>query len=220
MSTRPVPRGIRNNNPGNIRRSRDPWQGLVKTQTDEAFLTFETPVYGIRALARTLITYQDKYFLRTTEDIINRWAPPAENRTGAYIASVTARTGRERKEELNLHSYQDLRPLVEAIIQHENGQQPYPDAQIDKALVLAGVEPPQKPLPQTRTVKAAKLATASTAGTAAIEAVQQIVEPAKTTLTTLAPSLDAAKWALLALTLLAVGVMVWARIDDRRRGLR
>lgn len=46
------PRGIRNNNPGNIRRNGDPWQGLAETQGDKEFFTFTTPVYGIRALAR------------------------------------------------------------------------------------------------------------------------------------------------------------------------
>ena len=44
------PRGIRNNNPGNIRRNGDPWQGLAKDQTDREFFTFQSAVYGIRAL--------------------------------------------------------------------------------------------------------------------------------------------------------------------------
>ena len=34
------------------------------------------------------------------------------------------------------------------------------------------------------------------------------------------PYLDAAKWGLLAVTLIGIGVMLWARIDDRRQGLR
>ena len=58
--TTPNPRGIRNNNPGNIRRNGDPWQGLAKEQNDREFFTFKSAVYGIRALARLLITYQDK----------------------------------------------------------------------------------------------------------------------------------------------------------------
>ena len=37
---RALPRGIRNHNPGNLRRSADPWQGLATTQTDEEFFQF------------------------------------------------------------------------------------------------------------------------------------------------------------------------------------
>ena len=85
--------GIRNNNPGNIRRSDDKWQGLAEVQSDSQFFVFTTPVYGVRAIARLLINYQDKYGLRTIHDIISKWAPPVENKTDAYIASVVQRTG-------------------------------------------------------------------------------------------------------------------------------
>ncbi len=44
-----LPRGIRNNNPLNIRRSKDKWQGLRALQTDTAFCQFETMAYGWRA---------------------------------------------------------------------------------------------------------------------------------------------------------------------------
>lgn len=54
MSQIKQPRGIRNNNPGNIRRSSDPWQGLAKEQIDREFFKFKSSVYGIRALARLL----------------------------------------------------------------------------------------------------------------------------------------------------------------------
>ena len=67
------PRGIRNNNPGNIRKSKDPWQGLAERQTDAAFFTFKSGPYGIRALARILIAYQDKQKLRTIDGILHRW---------------------------------------------------------------------------------------------------------------------------------------------------
>ena len=51
-----MPRGIRNHNPGNLRKSNDPWQGLAPDQTDPDFLQFESSKWGIRALARTLIS--------------------------------------------------------------------------------------------------------------------------------------------------------------------
>lgn len=215
-----VPRGIRNNNPGNIRRSRDPWQGLAKEQADREFFTFQSAVYGIRALARLLITYQDKYGLSTIETIITRWAPAVENNTKAYIQSVARHTGFAALQTLDMHRFEHLKPVLEAIIQHENGQQPYSDVEITKALVLAGVEPGQKSLQASRTVKGGQVATAGTLGAGSIEAIQDSLEPATTTLMAIAPYLEAAKWLLLAVTLIGIGVMLWARIDDRRKGLR
>ncbi|MDD3028850.1 MAG: structural protein P5 [Alphaproteobacteria bacterium] len=220
MATQNKPRGIRNNNPGNLRRSKDPWQGLAESQTDEYFFVFKTPIYGIRALARTLIAYQDEHSLRTISQIINRWAPTNENDTAAYIADVAKDTGFRADHPLNMHDYGSLKPLVTAIIKHENGQQPYTAAQIDKALVLAGVEPPPKNLQHTRTVKGGQTATAATVGVGALESIKDSLDPARDTLQTLAPYLDTAKWLLLAITLIGIGIMVWARIDDCRKGLR
>ncbi len=220
MTNKTPSRGIRNNNPGNLRRSKDPWQGLAENQTDEDFFIFKTPIYGIRALARTLISYQDEHGLRTIGKIINRWAPANENDTAAYISFATEDTGFAADQSLDMHSYDDLKPLVLAIIKHENGQQPYTAAQVDKALVLAGVEPPPKNLQHTRTVKGGQAATAATVGLGALQAAQDSLAPARDSLQMLAPYLDVAKWLLLAITLIGIGIMVWARIDDYRKGLR
>lgn len=214
------PRGIRNNNPGNIRRNGDPWQGLAKDQADREFFTFKSAVYGIRALARLLITYQDKHGLCTIETIIGRWAPAVENDTKAYIQSVARDTGFSPLQTLDMHRFDHLKPVVEAIIQHENGKQPYSDVEITKALVLAGVEPKQQNLQASRTVKGGQVATAGTLGAGTIEALQETLEPATTTLMAIAPYLEVAKWALLIITLVGIGVMLWARIDDHRKGLR
>jgi hypothetical protein len=215
-----TPRGIRNHNPGNIRRSSDPWQGLAERQGDVEFFTFKSPVYGIRALARTLITYQDKHGLRTIRQIIGRWAPPVENNTNAYVRAVADATDLDADQMLDLHDFDYLFPLTKAIIKHENGQQPYTDAQITKALVLAGVEPEAPSLQKTRTVKGGQAATAATAGLGVIEAVQQTLDPARDALIGIAPYLETAKWLLLAVTLIGIGIMLWARIDDHRKGLR
>ena len=220
MTNKTPARGIRNNNPGNLRRTDDPWQGLAKPQTDTEFFVFQSPIYGIRALARTLIRYQDKHRLCTIRQIIGRWAPNTENNTAEYIESVAAYTGFTSDQTLDMHAYADLKPLVEAIIRHENGQQPYTAAQVDKALVLAGVEPPPKNLQHTRTVKGGQAATAATVGLGALQAAQDSLAPARDTLQTLVPYLDVAKWLLLAITLIGIGVMIWARIDDNRKGLR
>ena len=219
MTTK-IPRGIRNHNPGNIRRNSDPWQGLAERQGDVEFFTFKSPVYGIRALARTLITYQDKHGLRTIRQIIGRWAPPVENNTNAYVRAVAEATDVDADQTLDLHNFDYLLPVTKAIIKHENGQQPYTDAQITKALVLAGVEPEAPSLQKTRTVKGGQAATAATAGVGVIEVVQQTIDPARDALIGLVPYLEVAKWLLLVLTLVGIGVMLWARIDDHRKGLR
>jgi hypothetical protein len=54
----------------------------------------------------------------------------------------------------------------------------------------------------------------------AIGAIQETVGQAHEALAGVVPYLDAAKWGLLAVTLIGIGVMPWARIDDRRKGLR
>lgn len=152
-------RGVRNNNPGNLRHGA-PWQGLADKQPDPDFCTFQSAAYGIRAMAVTLITYQDKHGIKTVEDAIDRWAPPSENNTLAYQVSVAKAVGVSTNQVIDFHDYKMLRPLVEAIIRHENGAGPmgtpntWYDAQtIDKGLALAGVEPPRRvagPVPVTR----------------------------------------------------------------------
>ena len=210
------PRGIRNNNPGNLRRSSDPWQGLAKDQTDPDFCQFAGAKWGIRALARTLIAYQDRWGLKSVKRIISRWAPPNENDTGAYVKAVAEAVGVSPDAPIDTHDYKILKPLTLAIIRHENGQQPYTDSEIDAGLILAGVEPPQKPLAQTRTVKGGQVAAGATLLGLTAEAVKD-VEPAIPLLQT---ALQAAPWVVGIIALLGIGYMIWARIDDRRRGLR
>lgn len=124
-----TPRGIRNNNPLNIRKSSDNWQG--KTGDDGAFVIFDTPHNGIRAAGRLLKTYRDKYGLVSIRGIINRWAPPSENDTESYITSVEKQTGLFRDLTLQAADYP---AVVAAMIRHENGQQPY-----ELALITAAV---------------------------------------------------------------------------------
>ncbi len=87
-------RGLRNNNPLNIRRSKDHWRGQCPQQTDPAFCQFESLEYGWRA-AFVLLTssYYQRHHLRTLRAIITRWAPPVENDTAAYITYVAHHTG-------------------------------------------------------------------------------------------------------------------------------
>lgn len=210
------PRGIRNNNPGNIRRSKDPWQGLSEKQGDEDFFTFSEAKWGIRALARLLIAYQDRLGLNTVDAIISRYAPPIENHTSAYIAAVAAKLGKAPNERIDVHDHATLKVLVTAIIQHENGMQPYTDAQIDAGLVLAGVEPRTKPLSESRTIKGSQVAAGATVAGVVAQTVRDI-EPA---IPLAQRVIELAPWAAAAIALAGIGWVVWARFDDRRRGLR
>lgn len=84
MSTR----GIRNNNPANIRRGCC-WKGLVEWPTDKAFCQFTTMTWGIRALLVTLHSYVVVHGKHTIPQIIERWAPPQDgNNTKRYIQFV------------------------------------------------------------------------------------------------------------------------------------
>lgn len=117
-------RGIRNNNPGNIRRGQK-WQGLAPQQTDAAFDQFISPYWGIRALAKTLKTYQVKHGLNTIAGVIERWAPPNENITSAYVDSVAKHVGIAPNAVIDLNNINTLALIANAIIKHENGINPY-----------------------------------------------------------------------------------------------
>lgn len=125
MNTVIFPRGIRNNNPGNIRRSGAPWQGERDDILDDSeFAVFVSPLYGIRALMKLLLTYQDRHALNTVRAIINRYAPPHENDTDAYISQVARHIGHGADETLDLHAPATLMALTQAIVTHENGRSP------------------------------------------------------------------------------------------------
>ena len=119
-----TPRGIRNHNPLNIRRSKDQWKGLKAQQTDPAFCQFESLEYGWRAAFYLLTrTYYHKYRLFTIRKIIERWAPPHENKTEAYIANVSRLTGILPDEPIGIPSDQPSRwiALGAAMAIQENG---------------------------------------------------------------------------------------------------
>ncbi|MBB4267593.1 structural protein P5 [Roseospira visakhapatnamensis] len=218
-----MPRGIRNHNPLNIRLNpANRWQGRIDPadNTDGAFEQFRDPIWGLRAGAVLIINHHDRRDATTIRRLIALWAPPSENDTDGYVAFVARQSGFGPDQALDFHRADHLRPVLTAMVAMENGCQPYTEAQIDAALVRAGVLPPEKPLTRSRTVRGGQAAAAATVGTAVVGALQDGLGPAQEVLGDLALTLDAAKWALLAVTLIGIGVMVWARIDDRRRGLR
>jgi hypothetical protein len=129
------PRGIRNNNPGNIRLSSTSWQGEAPVQSDGTFVQFISPEYGIRAISKILDTYSISYGLNTVNDIISRWAPPSENNTQAYIQDVANYIGVDPNQPIDVQA--NKAGLVAAIIQHENGVQPYDIATLDTGVTMA-----------------------------------------------------------------------------------
>ncbi len=129
-------RGIRNNNPGNLEYSKsNPWVG--QNGDDGRFAKFETPEHGIRALGRNLMSYQ-RQGIDTVSEIINRWAPPTDNNdTAAYIKAVCEQLGVSADEPLDSSNPDTLKALCAAIIQHENGSQPYSDQQLTSGVSAA-----------------------------------------------------------------------------------
>lgn len=131
-----IPRGIRNNNPGNIRHG-DKWRGLADIQTDKAFCVFKSPEWGIRALVRILCNYQSKHGLKTVESIINRFAPEEENNTTSYILSVCQVLDVKPRDVIDVREPGIMINLLKAIIRHENGVQPYSDDVLKWGIELA-----------------------------------------------------------------------------------
>lgn len=163
-------RGYRNNNPGNIDwNPKNKWQGqtgIEATGSPPRFAAFSSPEYGIRAMALLLTTYQDRHNCRTIRQMITRWAPSNENNTDAYVSAVARHMKVENGSYIvDTHKYEDLRPLVEAIITHELGGQPYAASVIDEGLRLAGV-----PKPVTTAGEAARTQTGKGAITVAAAA--------------------------------------------------
>ena len=120
-----IPRGIRNHNPLNIRRTaKDQWKGLAAQQNDRAFCQFKSLEYGWRAAFYLLTrTYYHKYRLYTIRGIISRWAPSSENDTSAYIQNVSRLTGIDPDEPIGIPSDKPSRWMMvgAAMAIQENG---------------------------------------------------------------------------------------------------
>ncbi|MCM0721597.1 hypothetical protein NBH15_25425 [Parabacteroides sp. W1-Q-101] len=130
-------RGIRNNNPGNIRNSeRNDWKGEVSKadKKDQAFEEFETMSDGVRAMMRLLQKYQRSYNLHTVKDIVERWAPRNENDTAAYVRTVCKEMQMPECCGLDLTDKGTMCALVDAMCYVENG------VHIDMADIEAGWE--------------------------------------------------------------------------------
>ena len=114
-------RGLRNNNPGNIRISNIRFKGEIHPSTDESFKQFESMAYGYRAMIKILKYYYNHYNLRTVEQMIHRWAPTIENNTDAYILCVCREIGLPTNGEVYVDDEELMCNLVAAMSRVENG---------------------------------------------------------------------------------------------------
>jgi hypothetical protein len=117
-----LPRGLRNNNLGNIRVAKNDWLGKIPVlkNTDGSFEQFKDVPHGIRAMFKLLIGYFENKGIKTIRGIINKYAPPFENNTEAYIQSVAKKTGIPADKELKFLNKKTLIEIGKAIVLIEN----------------------------------------------------------------------------------------------------
>jgi hypothetical protein len=115
------PRGIRNNNPGNLIYTNIKWNGkLPKSQNkDRRFEMFIAPEYGIRAMIKDL-KHDIEKGKNTVPALISEYAPKHENNTAAYINAV-CKDLRVSKTARLLPTKKTLKLLVLSISKIENG---------------------------------------------------------------------------------------------------
>jgi len=140
-----APRGIRNNNPGNLVRDDTPWDGLrpASEQMDTKFHQFIEMKWGIRAMAKNLISYKKKHGVSTLLELSDRWAPSEDRNnpdrhaanilqaTNGQIASVTA--------SIDLDDPETLHKVCYGIMVAENGRKAV-DLYIGDDLIRLAIE--------------------------------------------------------------------------------
>ena len=211
--------GILYNNPCAIKKY-DDWQGEVSPKDMPSWmrqaasrrsdlLKFSQPEYGMRAAVHLLLMYQQKHSLDTVRKMINRWSPyrgeSADNtkeQTSAYVSHVANRMRVDPDQTVAVKDYHVAKAMLIAMIEFENSWiMPYSDAQIDTALIMAGLRMPQemkiepKPKMQSKERQGSVAigvggagAAATTVGATVGMTNQEIVAKATDTVTTVAQS--------------------------------
>jgi hypothetical protein len=119
-------RGLRNNNPGNLRHSANgkllkPYTGEIRPVQDPDFRRFKSMAYGYRAMLHQLKAYFNRG-LDSIEEIFYVYAPPSENNTEKYISDVVKWTGIPRNQVLKFSNSDQIVSLAAAISRKENGK--------------------------------------------------------------------------------------------------
>lgn len=122
-----LPRGIRNNNPGNLEYLPEgrAWRGQIGS--DGRFGIYDSSANGVRAIGQQLLKYA-RGGADNVRELISKWAPGHENPTDAYVRSVASALGVGPSDRIDVRAH--LPGLATAIIRQENGRQPYPAADI------------------------------------------------------------------------------------------
>lgn len=126
-----IPRGIRNNNPLNIRIG-NAWKGEVESPTDKSFEQFISLFWGLRAGMILLRRYILRYGLTNIIEIIGRWAPPSENNSLSYAQHVAKELGVSPLDEVSWYNRHQMCALVYAMVGIECGQR-VPMEEIERA---------------------------------------------------------------------------------------
>lgn len=137
-----ITRAIRNNNPCNIRQG-DPWRGMMirammspDQLAEHAFCVFAEAKWGFRAAA-IIVSNDLKRGIDTCTKLIERWAPPNENNTTAYIGAVAKEVGVDPNFMLH-NDRPTISKLLKAMATHEAGSWPAEwDAELSSGLDLA-----------------------------------------------------------------------------------
>lgn len=120
------PRGLRNNNPLNIRYvEKNRWQGRVaaKNKKDNEFEEFVALYWGFRAAFILIFNYMNKYGRYTINDIVSTWAPAQDgNATGWYIEEVSDRIGIRSDHILSFTNGKVMMQLVQEMARVECGK--------------------------------------------------------------------------------------------------
>ena len=223
--------GVRLHNPGNLEWG-SPWEGLVPreqsryyktgTSQQQRFCEFADAASGIRAIARTLITYFDKRKARdgsaidTVAEVVERWAPSFENNTSAYANHVAKLMSVDPDQILDIKSYDVMYGLVTGIIAHENAGYAYPAEVVEEGLRRAGVVKKitqKNNVPLTKETVAAGVAGAGSA--AGILA--PIIPDVAKAVTDHKADLASGDWKLLVIGLVGVGLAVWVAYAQYKR---
>lgn len=118
-----IPRGVRNNNPLNIRYvAKNKWEGRVIHKSDPDFEEFKSMKFGYRAAFILLHRYMSLYNLHTILDIVSRWAPQGDgNDTFSYANIVSQKTGIPIQQEVTFTDWRAMVRIVRAMAEVENG---------------------------------------------------------------------------------------------------
>lgn len=134
-------RGLRNNNPGNIRLSTTRYEGEIEHSDDSEFKQFESMPYGYRAMFRLLYVYQTRHGLNTLRGMISRYAPSNENDTNNYIRQVSKWSSLEPDAHITSTNRDTMIPFVAAMSRMENGVPAnMPDVEEGWKLFIKGVQ--------------------------------------------------------------------------------